>query len=87
VSNVEFIFEPAPTGGGHGECITDDQPFLRLGSTADLEVSEELNAYLEEAPETGLIALEVSELSEADAGPIREFAAAHNRAVFVRRAT
>lgn len=85
MGDVEFIFEPDPTGGGHGECITKDQHFLRIGSAGDLGRAAELDAYLAGLKENELIALEFDELSDADVEPIRAIAASHGRAVFARK--
>lgn len=85
VGDVEFIFEPDPTGGGHGECITKDQHFLRIESADDLGSAAALESYLGTLKESELIALEFDELSDADVEPIRMFAATHGRAVFARK--
>ena len=87
VGDVEFIFEPDPSGGSHGVCITDSQRFLRVGSAADLEMAAGLEAYLGSLKENEAIAVELGELSDADVDLIRTFAATHSRAVFVRKSS
>ncbi len=86
MGDIEFIFEPDPSGGGHGECITKDQVFIRLATIGDLEVAPALKTHLATLEENELVALELDELSEADVEPIRAFAETHGRAVFVRKA-
>jgi hypothetical protein len=87
VGDVKFIFEPDPSGGSHGVCITDGQQFLRVGSAADLEMAAGLDAYLASLEENEVIAVELGELSDADVDLIRTFAATHSRAVFVRKSS
>jgi hypothetical protein len=81
---VEFVYEPDPSGGGLGECLIVHDPFQHLPSADEIDLAA-LDAYVAKLSEGEPIALEVETLTKADVESIRGLARTHRRAVIVRR--